>query len=272
MYTEQRLLENPPVTLALSDCKDYLSKMPDNSIDAVITDPPYNIKYKYDAYSDNLPFHDYIQWQLEILGECTRIVKPGGSILYLNYPEVASKVFWEASEQYALVPYEIITWIYHQHTGGKPFRKGTRLWLWWGVEREPDYIGEEALKGQYRNPTDKRIAKRIEQGLAPVDYDWWHYEQVKNVSKEKTAHPCQLPEEMVRRLCVLACPPGGTVLDPFCGSGTTGVGCLTTGRGFIGVEVSPTYMDIATNRLLFFSGLAHDNAVTNISLTSHFSD
>ena len=103
--------------------------------------------------------------------------------------------------------------------------------------------------GEYRNPTDKRIAKNMAAGMRPTDYDWWMYEQVKNVSKEKTEHPCQLPLELVQRLLLAACPPGGTAIDPYMGSATTAEACINTDRGFIGIESDEKYFDICVQRV-----------------------
>ena len=113
---------------------------------------------------------------------------------------------------------------------------------------EPFYNADAAC-GQYKNPTDRRVRRLIERGQRPVGYDWWHYEQVKNVSAEKTAHPCQLPEQMVTRVVSLVTPPGGIVLDPFCGSGTTCVAAKREGMNYIGIDISEEYCEIARKRV-----------------------
>jgi len=235
--------------IIVGDALEVLRGMEADSVDAVITDPPYNIGYGYDIYADSLSDEDYLSGQLDIITECARVTKPGGSILYLNYPEMTARMYWAAPEICPVVPFELLTWVYHQHTGGTPLRKATRMWAWWGVGCSPTYIGEDALRGQYRNPDDRRIAALVERGMAPVDYDWWCYEQVKNVSAEKVDHPCQLPLDMVRRICAMISRPGETVLDPYCGSGTTGVAAIALNRDFIGIELSPEYAAIARRRI-----------------------
>lgn len=62
-------------------------------------------------------------------------------------------------------------------------------------------------------------------------------------------HPCPYPIEIARRPIVSSCPHNGTVLDPFCGSGTTGVACVQTGRNFIGIEIDQRYCEIARRRI-----------------------
>ena len=231
-----------------NDCLDFMPQLPDDSIDSVITDPPYNLAYQYHEYKDNLDWQEYFNWQLKIVQQAARLLKSSGSLLWLNYPEVAARMWALISEQVPeLQPVKWITWIYHQHTGGKPLRRATRAWLWFS-KGEP-YIGEDALGGIYRNPTDKRIREMILLGHQPVDYDWWFYEQVKNVSMEKTQHPCQLPLAMVLRLVEMVTPKGGIVLDPFCGSGTTPVAAKKSACRWIGIESDAAYVELATKRL-----------------------
>ena len=216
------------------------------NIDLALIDPPYNIGYKYNSYKDNLEWNNYYDGQKSILLSIRQILKPKGSVLYLNYPEQASVIWTKMIGHY--IPVEWITWIYHQHTGGKPLRKATRAWLWMSKSSQY-YIGKDALLGEYQNPTDKRIRELIAAGQRPIDYDWFMCEQVKNVSKEKTEHPCQLPLEMVERLIKAACPEDGLVIDPYMGSGTTAEACIRTNRRFIGIELDPKYVKISCDRL-----------------------
>jgi site-specific DNA-methyltransferase (adenine-specific) len=232
-------------------CGDAFALMRDfapGSFDAVIADPPYNIGYSYATYRDDLDWQDYFIGQLDLFREAGRLLRDGGSILWLNYPEVAARLWAAVIEDVPeLNAVEWLTWVYHQHTGGSPFRKGTRAWLWF-AKGQP-YVSDDALRGEYRNPNDARIRRLIEAGEKPVDVDWWLMEQVKNVCPEKTEHPCQIPEAMVKRLVSMVCPPDGKVLDPYVGSGTTGVACAELGRDFVGIELDPGYCAIARKRI-----------------------
>lgn len=232
-----------------ADCLDVLKFIPDKAVDLVLTDPPYNIKYQYDDYSDDMSAQDYFEWQLGIVSDCGNTLNNDRSFLYLNYPEFAARMFWAAPEVCDVVPYEWISWIYNQHTGGEPLRKATRAWLWW--RRGCPFIDNTYLVGDYKNPSDPRIKARIEAGFRPIDYDWWQVEQVKNVSQEKTSHPCQLPIELVSRLigATTVANSGWIVLDPFLGSGTTAVAAKQLGRKYIGIEISEKYCAIAKERL-----------------------
>ena len=217
-------------------------------IHSLITDPPYNIGYKYRQHKDNLEWDTYYEWQFRLVEQAANSLVPGGNVLWLNYPEVAATIWYLFLGIPCLHPVKWITWIYHQHTGGKPLRKATRAWLWFSKGKDY-YRDDEPLRGEYRNPTDHRIKERMAKGLRPIDYDWWHYEQVKNVSKGKTKHPCQLPLKMVERLVKATCPPDGVVLDTFMGSGTTAEACIRSGRGFVGAENDREYFNIAVDRV-----------------------
>ena len=105
------------------------------------------------------------------------------------------------------------------------------------------------VKQPYKNPNDKRIKQLVANGSKGTDiYDWWEVQQVKNVSKEKTAHPCQMPLKVMENIIGIL-PEDYTIIDPFMGSGTTGVACRNLGRDFIGIEMSKEYFNIAKERI-----------------------
>lgn len=102
----------------------------------------------------------------------------------------------------------------------------------------------------YKNPTDKRIAKRIAEGHeGGMLYDWWECNQVKNVSKKgAVVHPCQMPVDVMRR-AIGVIDPEYVIIDPFMGSGTTAIACIKEKRHFIGFELNPKYYNIAQQRI-----------------------
>lgn len=151
----------------------------------------------------------------------------------IHYPE---GVMTFANYQNEL-PEKNVAWIYNSNTA-----RQWRMISWFRIK--PDF----ALDGQeYKNPNDKRIKERILNGERARLYDWWEFQQVKNVSLEKTKHPCQIPEVLMERIIKIT--PCDIILDPFMGSGTTGVAAIKHGRKFIGIEISEKYFDIAVNRI-----------------------
>ena len=96
----------------------------------------------------------------------------------------------------------------------------------------------------------KRVKKLIESGKTGAKlYDWWEINQVKNVSKEKTEHPCQIPEEIIKRIILTTAKNDELIIDPFAGSGTTLKVAKELGYSYIGYEIDENYIKIIKNRL-----------------------
>lgn len=224
---------------------DCLEAMPalGREFDLCLTDPPYNVGYNYATHDDRMPVDEYRAWQLAVAEAVAEVTAPVADFWYLHYPEFAAYMFAAVPEATSWEAREWVTWVYHTHTGGSPLRKASRAWCWFAKAG-----GREATFTQsYRNPTDRRVAALLEANRQPSAYDWWQYEQVKNVNHEKTEHPCQVPIAMVERICGgMDC---GTVLDPFLGSGTTLVACYRRGRSGVGIEISEEYCELAARRL-----------------------
>jgi site-specific DNA-methyltransferase (adenine-specific) len=212
--------EDESVTIYHGDCREIA--LPRG---LMVTDPPYNVGYHYDEYKDSMPDAEY--WAF--LGGVLRM-----PLVFLHYPEALFSV----ARLFHRVPDEVVAWVYHANTP-----KQWRALGWFGVT--PDFSKD----GQsYQNPNDRRVAQLIGAGKKARLYDWWQIEQVKNVSGEKTEHPCQIPTAlMVRALRVT--PFDGPVVDPFAGSGTTLLAAKELGRTAIGVERSERYCEIAAKRL-----------------------
>ena len=79
-------------------------------------------------------------------------------------------------------------------------------------------------------------------------YDWWNINQIKNVSKANIDHPCVMPLQVMKNIVGIL-PQDMVILDPFMGTGTTGIACKELGRDFIGIEIDKKYFDIAKERM-----------------------
>lgn len=192
----------------------------------IVTDPPFNVGYNYRSYHDRMPEADYLAWLAGILGD--------GPCVVVHYPEMLHKL----SIQLGRAPERVVSWVYNSNTA-----KQHRDIAFYGVA--PDF---RKVKQPYKNPNDKRVRKLMEQGKGARLYDWWEVNQVKNVSREKTGHPCQMPVEVMERV-IGVLPDDAIIVDPFCGSGTTGVACARLGRNFVGIEVDEVYASIARERI-----------------------
>lgn len=156
-------------------------------------------------------------------------------MVIIHYPEPMFKLAAEINQ----FPERVISWVYNSNTA-----KQHRDIAFFGIK--PDM---KKVRQPYKNLNDKRIQKRIAEGKTGAKlYDWWNINQVKNVSKDKTSHPCQMPVEVMERI-ISVLPDDVTVVDPFMGSGTTGIACKRLGKDFIGIEIDSEYFRIAENRI-----------------------
>jgi len=204
-------------TLYHGDCLEILPTL--DSVDAVVTDPPYGIGFKYESSYDDIGGTEYI----EMLG-----LLRGLNVALLQYPEEMMRYVVPALG----APDDVLAWVYPSN-----INRQFRLWGLWGLT--PNF---SLVKQRARNPESSKV-----KSLMVNSYDWWEQPQVKNVSAEKTEHPCQIPTSSVER--VISLIDVGAVLDPFMGSGTTGVACANLGRKFIGIELERKYFDIACERI-----------------------
>lgn len=202
----------------------------------VVTDPPFNVGYHYDGYSDKMSPDKYMYMLAYVTSLTPSVV--------IHYPEQLHALSVAKRE----VPRRVVSWMYNSNTA-----KQHRDIAFYAVS--PDF---RRVKQPYKNPTDKRIQKRIAEGKGARLYDWWEVNQVKNVAKCKTSHPCQMPVEVMKRVIGIL-PDGIGVIEPYSGSGTTLVACKELGIPFIGYEIVPEYAEIARARLDAVSKGNHDS-------------
>jgi len=192
----------------------------------IVTDPPFNIGFKYDEYSDKMPEAEYYKMLADLTSLAPSVI--------IHRPEALHRLSIEKRE----APTRVVSWVYNSNTP-----RQHRDIAFYGVTPDFKKVGQP-----YKNPNDKRIQKRIAEGKRARLYDWWEINQVKNTSAEKTAHPCQMPAEVMRRI-IGTLPDCVTVFDPFMGSGSTGVACKEMGVPFYGYEISAEYYEIARARV-----------------------
>lgn len=193
-----------------------------------ITDPPYNQGYAYNQYKDRMSEEDYIELLSHIPTPC----------VIIHYPEETINLLPKAIKSKCE---QVVCWVYNSNTG-----KQSRLISWWGCK--PDF---RKVRQPYKNLNDKRIQKRIAEGKTGAKlYDWWNINQVKNVSKEKTEHPCQIPEELISKIIRTTAKDNELIIDVFAGSGTTGVVAQSLGYDSICYEIDDKYCEIIRNRFL----------------------
>jgi len=212
--------------LLVGDCVEVLSRIDLPNDVVFVTDPPFNIGYKYAKYKDKIPEDDYYKMLASLF--------TGHRHVIIHYPESLYKYAIRTQN----APSKVVSWVYNSNTP-----KQHRDIAFFNIKPDMKKVGQP-----YKNPTDKRIKQRIDAGKMARLYDWWEINQVKNTNTEKTPHPCQMPVEVMKRI-VGVLPDSATIIDPFLGSGTTAVACQQLDRAFIGIDVDPSYVAIARNRL-----------------------
>jgi len=237
-------------TIICGDCIEELKKLEDETVDLIVTDPPFNIGKDYGKYKDKLQKEDYLEWCEEWLEECVRILKEGGALYLFNYPE---------NNAY-LVPFldqrlnfrRWMTWHYPCNTGMSPinFTRSQHSILFYIKGKRPKTFNKRDIAVPYKNPTDKRIIERLKNGSnGRTPYDVFHFNIVKNVNKDKTPHPCQLPIDLIKIFIKASSNPGEVVLDPFGGSFTTSAVAKELNRKSISIEIHEEFCRIGRERL-----------------------
>ena len=233
------------------DCLDFMqNKMDSNTIDLIITDPPFNIGKKYGGiYKDNKTDKEYFDWCKSWLTECIRLLKDTGSLYLFNYPE-RNAYLLPFLEQHMIFK-RWLTWHFPTNTGhSKTNYTRTQYSIIFCTKGPKATFNREEIAEPYKNPTDKRVQQRIingSKGRAP--YDVFHFNLVKNVSKEKTSHPCQIPESLLEIFIKASSNKGDMVFDPFGGSFSTSVAAKRLERNSISTEINPEYVKIGEERL-----------------------
>jgi site-specific DNA-methyltransferase (adenine-specific) len=206
----------PNVDLRCGDCLEGMKGIPDGSVDAVITDPPYGIGFKYNTHDDDP--EAYADFMRVWITEAQRAVGNGAMFVWqamLNAPR------WH---EWFPAQYRIFaackSFVQYRPTS---IQFSWDPVIFWGELKTDPSVYSKDYHEQLKAPFGK--------------------------NREHIEHPCPRPLEQVQYVLEVATRQGATILDPFMGSGTTGVACVKTGRNFIGFELDPQYFAIAEKRI-----------------------
>jgi len=253
---ERELVELPLNQILAGDCVDVMNALPNDSIDLIFADPPYNLQLKgdlhrpdnslVDAVDDSWDqfssFEAYDKFTNEWLSAARRILKPNGAIWvigsYHNIFRVGAALqnhgFWILND---------VVW---RKSNPMPNFRGKRL----TNAHETMIWASKSESAKYTFNYD--ALKSLNDGVQ-MRSDWvlpicTGHERLKNSEGEK-AHPTQKPQSLLHRVLIGSTNPGDVVLDPFFGTGTTGAVAKMLGRDFIGIEREDAYRDVAEKRL-----------------------
>lgn len=265
MRIYKKYKESNQVTLYNGDCIELLRRLPDESVDLVITSPPYCIGKAYeDPHNDIKTFRTQ---HVNIFDELYRVVKPGGSVCWQVGYHISDKciipldcivydIFTSLSEdrEYPFILRNRIIWTFGHGLNSTKRFSGRHETIMWFTKGEQTMFNLDAVrvpqkypgKRSYRGPNKGQLSGNP---LGKNPSDVWDIPNVKSKHIEKTEHPCQFPVAIPQRLIKALTEPGALILDPFMGSGTSGVAALIEGRRFAGAELVEKYYKISVERL-----------------------
>jgi modification methylase len=245
-----------PETIIAGDCLEVLRSLPDRSVDLVFADPPYNLQLggelhrpdhsKVDAVDDAWDrfssFEEYDRFTRAWLGECRRVLKDDGALWVIGSYHNIFRVGVAVQD----LGYWILNDVVWRKANPMPNFKGTRLTnahetlIWASKSQGSRYqFNYHALK-----TANDDVQMRSDWTFPLCTGD----ERLKDGDGGK-AHPTQKPEALLHRVLLASTQPGDLVLDPFFGTGTTGAVAKRMGRGFIGIEREPAYLEAARRRI-----------------------
>jgi len=228
-----------------------MTKLPNASIDLIITSPPYNAQIEYDNYNDNQPLETFLELLQSVWKECFRVLKIGGR-LCINVGNILRKPYIPLTAYTARACNEIgfimrgeIIWFKSNMKN-----KTSTQWGSWKSPSNPClYDAHEYI--QIYSKQDPKIQHKGETDLTKKEFmEWtkgeWYFNTIN--THQKLGHPVPFPEELPRRLIKLYSWIDDVVLDPFCGSGTTPYVAKMLKRKYVGYDLSPKYCKISKTR------------------------
>lgn len=232
------------------DVLKVLKQLPDGSVDMVYGDPDYNVGINYAGKNYKTKWNEYINWYIELAKESMRVLKPTGNLFMINYPKQNAhlRVKYLDDNTYDVQDY---AWTYNTNVGHSPKRFTTahRSILHCRKTKNNKFYKDQVAV-PYKNPTDKRILNNLANGSkGRMPYSWFYFDLVKNVSKDKTFHACQIPLPLVEMLIISCTQDNDDVFILFGGSGSEIVLCKNLKRNFISCEIHPDYYQMILDRL-----------------------
>lgn len=257
---------SPMNSITQGDCLDVMATLETGSAQCVLADPPYNIGKDFGNASDKQTMTDYLTWCDKWIAECLRVLKPNGTMYVYGYSEILALIL-------ARVPLDVhrrwIVWHYtNKNSPGLKFwqRSHESILVLWKTDkvfnrdevREPytetflkNAAGKvrKATKGRFSTGDTETTYTSHPNGALPRDVLKVPALAGGAGKKERVDHPTQKPLELCTRLLKACRQEEGYVLVPFAGSGSECVAAKALGLPFVGIELNPDYVALATSRL-----------------------
>lgn len=252
--THVEMLDKTIHAVLVADCHEVLAQLPDNSIQLIVCDPPYNIQLaEWDKHSN------YLEWAANWLAEAERVLSPTGNIAIfggLQYQAEAGSgdlltliSHLRVHSKMRLV--NLIIWNYPNGMGAQRFFANRHEEIAWFAKTDKYFFDLDAVREPFDEETkkaymrDKRLlVESINKGKNPSNV--WKMPRLNGNSKERVGHPTQKPRAVIQRLIKALSFPGSTILDFFAGSGVTTRVAVEERRNSISADISPllhTYLE-----------------------------
>ncbi len=230
--------------LICGDSLIELKKVPDKSIDLIVTDPPYNLNKDYGNNQDKLEFDEYLDFSRKWLSEAKRVLKDDGTIYVFMGMKYISYIYKILEQELGMYFNSWITWFYTQGIGKtKGYSPRHDDILMFTKSSKKFTFNLDAVRipqKYYRSVNNMR-------GANPGNV--WEFSHMHYCNKNRKKHPTQKPEGLYERMILASSNEGDTILDPFLGSGTLLRVCQQTNRNGIGIDINPEYIEMSRTRL-----------------------
>lgn len=247
-----------PVKIECADNLDFVATLPDESMQLVVTSPPYNIGKSYETRTS---LDRYLDEQAAAIAECVRVLHRQGSVCWqvgnhVRQGEVfpLDIVLYDLFKSHGLKLRNRIVWRFGHGLHCTKRFSGRYETILWFTKSDDYYFDVDPVRVPSKYPGKKYFkgpnrGKRSGNPLGKNPSDVWDIPNVKANHVEKTTHPCQFPVELVERLVLSMTEPGQSVLDPYMGVGSSVVAARKHGRAAFGCDVVPEYVETARRRV-----------------------
>lgn len=246
------------VVLYKGKCENLLEQIPDESIQLVVTSPPYNIGKAYERRTD---LNSYVDQQAAVIEQCVRVVAEEGSICWqvgnhVDRGEVfpLDAVLYPVFKSFGLQLRNRVVWHFEHGLHSNKRLSGRHETILWFTKSKNYFFDADPIRVPQKYPNKKafkgpKIGQLTGNPLGKNPGDVWTIPNVKANHVEKTEHPCQFPIELVERLVLSMTRENERVLDPYGGVGSSVLAALLNGRKGIMAELVPDYVKVARQRI-----------------------